>query len=184
MQDHGLLGRVLLVYEESMRRLEDGDDFFPLSLVRAAQVMSDYVVDYHQTLEEVYLFPRFRRSDTHVGLIEILRHQHDVGRRLTASVLDLGGLKLGEDVATRRRFAQVLGKVVRMYRPHEAREDTALFPLLRNVVSASEYDALGEAFERERTRRFGGDGFERFVGEISESEKVLGIYKLADFVAE
>ena len=35
---------------------------------------------------------------------------------------------------------------VRMYEPHEAREDTVLFPQFRKIVSKHEYDALGEEF--------------------------------------
>ena len=184
LQDHGLLSRVLLVYEESMRRLAEGKDFKPLALVQAAHVMNDYIVDCHQSLEEIYLFPRFRRSDTQVGLIEVLCQQHAMGRRLAATVLDLGGLKVRDDASTRRKFADVLGKVVRMYRPHEAREDSVLFPLLRNVVPMAEYDALGEDIERERSRRLGQDGFERFVGEISESERAIGISESTDFDTE
>lgn len=34
-----------------------------------------------------------------------------------------------------------------MYRPHEAREDTVLFPAFRKLVSRHEYDSLGEEFE-------------------------------------
>jgi hypothetical protein len=35
-----------------------------------------------------------------------------------------------------------------MYRPHEAREDTVLFPALREIVSEQEFGALGEDFEK------------------------------------
>ena len=35
-----------------------------------------------------------------------------------------------------------------MYRPHAAREDTDLFPLLRSLVSPLEDDAMAEDFER------------------------------------
>lgn len=37
---------------------------------------------------------------------------------------------------------------IRMYEPHEAREDTVLFPAMRSIVSRHEFDALGEDFER------------------------------------
>ena len=35
-----------------------------------------------------------------------------------------------------------------MYRRHAAREDTDLFPKLREIVSAQEFDALGEDMEK------------------------------------
>jgi hypothetical protein len=34
-----------------------------------------------------------------------------------------------------------------MYEPHEAREDTVLFPALHGIMTAAQYDDLGEAFE-------------------------------------
>ena len=37
---------------------------------------------------------------------------------------------------------------VRMYEPHEAREDTVVYPAFRAVVSATEIAELGQRFER------------------------------------
>jgi hemerythrin-like domain-containing protein len=70
---------------------------------------------------------------------------------------------------------------IRMYNPHEAREDTVLFPAFRKLVSAHEYDALGEDFENKEHELFGEDGFEKMVGRVSRIEKQLGIYDLAQF---
>jgi len=63
-----------------------------------------------------------------------------------------------------------------MYRPHEAREDTVLFPAFRKLVSKHEYDSLGEDFESNEPRLFGSDGFETMVNKVAEIEKSLGIY--------
>jgi hemerythrin-like domain-containing protein len=68
-----------------------------------------------------------------------------------------------------------------MYRPHEAREDTVLFPAFRIIVSQHEYDLLGEEFERNEKKRFGEDGFETMINRVADIEKQLGIYELAQF---
>jgi len=68
-----------------------------------------------------------------------------------------------------------------MYEPHEAREDTILFPAFRKIVSAHEYDALGDDFEKKEHELFGADGFERMVDRVAAIEKKLGIYDLARF---
>jgi hypothetical protein len=68
-----------------------------------------------------------------------------------------------------------------MYRPHEAREDTVLFPALRRVVSAHEYASLGEDFERKEHELFGKEGFEGIVEKVARIEKELGIYDLEKF---
>ena len=63
--------------------------------------------------------------------------------------------------------------------PHAAREDTVLFPALHGIVSAHEYDSLGEDFEKKEQQLFGADGFEKMVDRIAVIEKSLGIYDLA-----
>jgi hypothetical protein len=68
-----------------------------------------------------------------------------------------------------------------MYNPHEAREDTVLFPAFRGIVSAHEFAALGEDFEKQEHELFGADGFEKVVDRVAEIEKKLGIYELAQF---
>jgi hypothetical protein len=68
-----------------------------------------------------------------------------------------------------------------MYSPHEAREDTVLFPAFRKIVSVHEYDALGEEFENNEHKLFGENGFEIIVEKVANIEKQLGIYELAQF---
>jgi hypothetical protein len=50
-----------------------------------------------------------------------------------------------------------------MYRPHAAREDTDLFPKFRAIVSAHEFDAIGEDMEKREVQKFGEDGFEKIA---------------------
>ena len=68
-----------------------------------------------------------------------------------------------------------------MYEPHEAREDTVLFPARRDIVSKQEFGALGEDFEKKEHQLFGEDGFEHIVDRVAGIEKTLGIYDLAQF---
>jgi len=70
---------------------------------------------------------------------------------------------------------------VRMYAPHEAREDTVLFPALHDVVSKQEYGALGEDFEKKEHQLFGKEGFEGVVEHVGAIEKSLGIFDLRQF---
>ena len=68
-----------------------------------------------------------------------------------------------------------------MYAPHEAREDTVLFPALHDVVSKQEYGALGEDFEKKEHQLFGKEGFEGIVERVGTIEKSLGIFDLRQF---
>jgi hypothetical protein len=68
-----------------------------------------------------------------------------------------------------------------MYRPHEAREDTVLFPAFHEIVGREEYEALGERFEDREHELFGARGFEGVVAEVAQLERVLGIHDLRQF---
>ncbi|HEV8269222.1 MAG TPA: hemerythrin domain-containing protein [Thermoanaerobaculia bacterium] len=181
MREHGLLNRVLLVYEECLRRLAaPKPDFDPGALVSSADVIKRFIEEYHEELEEKFLFPRFEKSRMHVELVAVLRTQHQAGRKVTAEILALGKAPI-RDQETRRRASDLVSRFIRMYRPHEAREDTVLFPALHEVVSRHEYAALGEEFEKKEHEKFGKEGFEGMVDKVAAIEKTLGLYDLASF---
>jgi hemerythrin-like domain-containing protein len=177
MREHGLLKRVLLVYDEVRRRIGANADFPPDAVAGGARIIRSFIEEYHEQLEEKHLFPRFRSHHTLVDLVDVLEEQHKAGRVVTARILALtsGGLKGPDD---KKQLAGALESFTRMYAPHEAREDTVLFPALRRLVSAHEYDALGETFEDEEHRKFGQEGFEGMVERVAGLEKTLGIYDL------
>ncbi len=181
MREHGLLNRVLLIYEEAQRRLDGRGELDPEVLRRAAGIIRHFIEDYHEKLEEDHLFPRFEKAGKLVELVSVLRTQHHVGRRLTAEIRRLANLKTLKNPGDRRMLANFLGMFVGMYRPHEAREDTVLFPAFRSIVSPHEYAALGEEFEDKEHALFGEDGFEKNVDQVAALEKKLGIYDLARF---
>jgi hemerythrin-like domain-containing protein len=181
MREHGVLNRILLVYDEFLRRLSAARvDLAPALVVEAGRIIRGFIEDYHEKLEEDYLFPRFEKSRREVELVKVLRDQHRAGRGLTEQILHLANGAL-RDSADRERLGAALRKFIAMYRPHEAREDTVLFPAIRQIVSAHEYAALGEEFEKKEHRLFGDEGFEKTVDKVAAIEKRLGIYDLAKF---
>jgi hemerythrin-like domain-containing protein len=180
MREHGLLKRVLLIYDEVIRRIHAKQEFSPQVVGESAQIIRNFIESYHEKLEEEHLFPRFRKAGKLVELVDVLQKQHQAGRAVTARIITLaaGPLKAGPDQA---RLADQLHSFVRMYEPHEAREDTILFPALRSIVSDTEYDAMGEDFEKKEHQLFGEEGFEGQVQRVAELEKKLGIFDLAQF---
>lgn len=71
---------------------------------------------------------------------------------------------------------------IRMNEPHEAREDTVVFPVCE-VLPAAEFRHLAEISEEEEHRRFGPAGFEGMVDRVADIEKRFGIYDLSQFTA-
>ena len=181
MREHGVLKRILLVYGEALRRMDANEDLPPEPLQESAKIIRSFVEDYHEKLEEDYLFPRFKKANKLVDLVDVLLEQHQGGRRLTDITMQFAtnqSLKTADD---RRKLADSMRQFIRMYNPHEAREDTVLFPVFRGIVSAHEFDSLGEDFEKKEDELFGDDGFEKMVDKVAGIEKQLGIYDLAQF---
>jgi len=181
MREHGALERLLLIYEEAGRRLASKTELRPEILLTAARLNRDFVENYHEKLEENYLFPGLTKAGKQVELVKTLLAQHQAGRHLTDTILryaNLASLKHPDD---KQALITALSQYIRMYRPHASREDTVLFPAFKTVVSTHEYDALGEQFENEERRLFGQEGFETVIGEIAELEKQLGIHDLSQF---
>jgi hemerythrin-like domain-containing protein len=184
MREHGVLKRALLIYREAVRRIDTKQDLPPDTVSSTARIIRRFIEDYHEKLEENYLFPRFRKAGKLVELVNALETQHQKGRTLTERTLRLATAAGLKDPADRGALRDALGQFVRMYEPHEAREDTVLFPAFRKLVSEREYGALGEQFEKKERALFGEDGFERNVEAIAGIEKKLGVYDLAQFTPE
>ncbi|MEX0703738.1 MAG: hypothetical protein WD069_16695 [Planctomycetales bacterium] len=128
MREHGVLNRILLIYEEGLRRLRDKQDVPPEVFHDPATLVRKFVEDYHEKLEEKF--------------------------------------------------------ILRMYRPHEAREDTVLFPALYQVLEQKQIEELGEQFEQEEHRLFGDEGFAKTVEAVAAIEKQLGIHDLSQFTVK
>ncbi len=184
MREHGVLKRVLLVYREAVRRLRRNEDLPPQALADAAGIIRNFIEDYHEKLEEDFLFPRFRKAGMLVDLVDVLMAQHKAGRQLTDTSLQMATIASLKSADDRRRLAQSLSQFVRMYEPHEAREDTVLFPALKKIISPHEYGALGEEFEDKEHELFGEEGFEAMVDKVAGIEKTLGIYDLSQFTPQ
>ena len=181
MREHGVLKRVLLVYEEAIRRIDGKRDLPPEAVRNGAHIIRTFIEDYHEKLEEDYLFPRFEKAGRLTDLTKVLREQHQAGRRLTERITQLATVRSLKDPESAGALKEAMRQFVRMYSPHEAREDTVLFPALRQIVSKQEFGALGEDFEKQEHQLFGEDGFEKMVDRVASIEKMLGIYDLAQF---
>jgi hemerythrin-like domain-containing protein len=181
MREHGVLNRLLLIYEEGLRRLRARAEVPPEAFHRPAELARRFVEDYHERLEENFIFPLFERANRLTDLVRVLRQQHQAGRVVTDVVLRCATPDQFRRPERRQELTRACEQFIRMYRPHEAREDTVLFPALHGLASARQMRELGERFEREEDRLFGDEGFERTVDQVAAIERQLGIYDLSQF---
>jgi hypothetical protein len=113
-----------------------------------------------------------------VELVKLLREQHLAGRRVADEALRLASAPL--TAADRSGLAKALRVFVRLYRAHESREDSLLFPQLQRRVTRKEWEELGEHFVNYEHSLFGALGLEGVVAEVAGIEKVYGL-DLASF---
>lgn len=184
MREHGALARILLAYDEAARRIEAKAALPPEPLAKATDLVRRFVQEYHEKLEEDFLFPRFEKAGKLADLTDLLRAQHRVGRRVTDEISRRATETAIKSPDESRKLVESLRAFTRMYRPHKAREDTVLFPAFHTIVSPREYDALGDEFEDREHDLFGANGFEKVVEEVAAIEKTLGLYDLAQFTAQ
>lgn len=181
MKEHGVLNRCLLIYEEGMRRLRRKEDIDPQVFNHTAQLIRTFVEQYHEKNEETFIFPVFIKAGKLVDLVNTLKTQHQAGRDVTAQILQLSKPDQFRDKANRAQVVKYCERFIRMYRPHEAREDTVLFPALRTILPAKEIEQLGDRMEEQEHKVLGDEGFEKSVDHVATIEKQLGIFDLKQF---
>jgi hemerythrin-like domain-containing protein len=180
MREHGVLRRILLIYRNLITHLDASKEISWAAAADAAGIVRTFVEDYHEKLEERYVFPAMRKAGKLTGLVGILVEQHRAGRRLTDEIIGIAK-RQGKQPDDVKRASIVLSTFIRMYEPHAAREDTVLFPELHAVWRMKEFEKMGDVFEKEEDRLFGDRGFEKMVDRVAGIEKKLGIYDLGTF---
>ncbi|MEV0228288.1 hemerythrin domain-containing protein [Nonomuraea sp. NPDC050786] len=179
MREHGVLKRVLLIYREGIRRINAGEQVPQPALHAGAGIIQTFIEEYHERLEERYVFPRLVKAGKLTDTVSVLLQQHQRGRVLTGRILNATAKPTPRQA--RRDLVANMAAFIRMYEPHEAREDTVVFPAMRDVIPPKEFVRMAETFEDEEHRRFGAAGFTGIVTQVADIEKTLRIYDLSQF---
>ncbi len=87
MREHGVLNRIMLIYDETLRRIQANEKFDPTVVIKSAGLIKSFIEDYHEKLEEDHIFPRFEQSGKLMELTVNLRAQHAMGRRVTERIV-------------------------------------------------------------------------------------------------
>ncbi|MCE5336007.1 MAG: hemerythrin domain-containing protein [Desulfobacteraceae bacterium] len=178
MRDHGVLHRLILVFEECLRRIEAGKELPNGTLGNSAEIVRRFVEGYHNKFEEEELFPRFESAGKLGDLVKMLFVQHQAGRRLTIAILDNAN---GASDERKQRLIRNMREFVRMYQPHMAREETVIFPSLRMFVSQRELEDLQKRFDASEQEFLARQGYAKLVDQVAKIEKQLSILELSQF---
>lgn len=185
MREHGVLHRILLIYREALKYLRGQKINSKINIYsiiyNTAIIAHQFIENYHQKLEEQYIFPKFSKNPSYNILIKTLVNQHNAAQNLTDKILYYSSLQNTNSIRINLHLIRLISLYIRMYEPHSAREDTVVFPAFHELTTPEEFKKLGETFEDIEEEKFGKDGFNHIVNEIAKIEKVLGIYNLSQF---
>lgn len=176
---HAVARRVLLVYQMGAAATMGSSQPPMEALTTAATMIRSMVDDHHVQLEENYLFPLFQKTGQWADLVSTLREQHAAGRRLTDSILQATQGSAG-GTAT-EGLARNLIAYVRMIQAHTAYEETLLYPQIRVVASAADYDQLQKTLQDADRKKLGPEGVAGLLNKVAALEKSVGITSLAQF---
>ena len=180
MREHGVLRRILIIYHEiTWNYINKEKDFPHEALTDSAELLQEFIENYHEKIEEKYIFPRFVNHQ-HADLAKLLKQQHDIGRKMTKKIIALSK----EKILDTDELKKLLRGVVDMQTAHAAREDTVLFPAFRKLVSVDELHDLAEKCEDMEHKLFGQNGFSDVVKRVAKIEKMLKIADLSVFTAK
>jgi hemerythrin-like domain-containing protein len=184
MREHGVLKRVLLCYREMIPLLQSGAPLSAAHIQDSALIIHDYIEGFHEGLEEGFVFPRLIRVSQYASTVTTLLTQHARGRVITQFLLASATSREMAKPGVRARLAAAMQAFDRMYEPHEAREDTVVFPAFRRIVSPAELAGLGQHFADLEGQQFGTGEFTAMVNRVAAIEIALGIYDLDQFTPE
>jgi hemerythrin-like domain-containing protein len=184
MRQHGVLERVLLIYEEGVRRIETDDVLLPENLAGAVAIVRAFIEDFHEKREESDIFPRLEKAGKLAPLTAVLRAQHKAGRDATDNILKRLEPQPFNVPDTRRELAALMRGFARMYRPHYAREDTVVFPAFRQAMPPGEFTRLSDLLEERERETLGPGAFEKAVAQVAQIEAAMEIADLEQFTAK
>jgi hemerythrin-like domain-containing protein len=151
----------------------------------AVSIVQNFIENYHEKLEEEFIFPKFNKfTSKYRSLVKTLEQQHNIGRKLTARIKEIA---LHDDIfnkpAYKMQLLALLKAYTSMFRVHTSREDTELFPRVRSLMPAYQFATLSRIFEEREVEHFGKKGFQLMIDRVVSIEKKLGIYQIDRFNA-
>ncbi len=166
MYEHSLLRRILAVFRWNLT-----DNYQPKGLEACADIVSYFIEDFHEPMEEKYIFPKFRAAGRYVKLVDSLQTQHRTGRPLTQLIRHATTSDASEVMAALNTFTY-------SYDKHASREDTVVFKAFKELVDDKELLDLAETFEHEEDDTFGEYGYDHCLESVEAVETELGIHDI------
>ncbi len=161
-EDHQHLAKVLDLLEKILDRFHEGDEPDYEVLSEMLEYMENYSDQIHHPTED-RIFERMRAyGDEHRGVIDVLSKQHEalpeINKQFRSSI---EGIVHGEVMT--RDLVEAHGRdLVQTLRNHLNMEEEVAFPLARELLTESDWEALQEQSPADTDPVFGDRDPDRF----------------------
>lgn len=172
MREHSLLNRIMLIYENILFKIDSNINFDLQLVFDSATIVKEFIQEYHEPLEEKYIFAFLVERNLHVELISELIKQHRLSGVITEKIFKYVRL------AELPKLSKYIKLFIYMYRAHESREETIIFNEFRKIAGVKLMKEIGEEFEKSEHELFGADGYEGILNKVIKIEIKLDIYNL------
>lgn len=150
ISEHRLIERMIAIFAKALGRIEASNRVDPYFVDAAFDFICMYADRTHHGKEEEIYFKalenkKMAMEDRH--LMDELIHEHSLGRKLTAALVEANGRYRRGDQTALPIIAQSLRTLVVFYPKHVEKEDQIFFPAARKYFTETEH---GELLERYR----------------------------------
>jgi len=174
MNEHRVIERMLGVMSKAADKMERSEEVDASIFVGAADFLRNFADMCHHGKEEMLLFKKMveRGIPSESGPIAVMLHEHEDGRAHVRAIsklaeMHLDGYVLKELVSHTRGYVELLSQ-------HIQKEDTILYPIADQILTAADQKYLETGFEEVEEKIMGPGVHERYHKMIEDFEKRLG----------
>jgi hemerythrin-like domain-containing protein len=167
--EHTLILEALDAIERKLSALEAGAAADRAYFEKAVQFLRTFADQCHHGKEENLLFKAMvdRGFPRQAGPIAVMLYEHDTGRSFIRGIAD-GAAALGTDPGAAQRLLENARGYIELLRAHINKENSILFPMADNVLTAEDQERLGMEFERFETEETGAGVHEAMLKLLDE----------------
>lgn len=173
VDEHRLITRALSALETATNRLKTGENVYLRFFTGSAFFMNGFTETFHHNKEEEVLFPALvavglsKESDPMATLLA----DHTESRRLTGLLQQMMERYRAGDEKARDGIIENAKRLTCLHRQHMESEDSILYPMAEELISAQEKHRIGAAFSRVEFSKFGENMQETYQGLVERLEK-------------
>jgi hemerythrin-like domain-containing protein len=162
--EHQIILLVIAGAEREAQRLRTGSPMAREAVEQMVDFFKNFVDRCHHAKEEQHLFPALeaRGLPSQFGPVGVMLHEHEQGRALVHAIADALPPAAEGDAAAREGLAGALESYAELLRSHIQKEDTILFVMAEQALSADEQERLAGVFERVEAEEIGPGVHERY----------------------